>query len=130
MKLSLHHRTLLIAAAFFLLLTAVSGCGRKDDLKKAQTVVETSLNSWKNGETPDKLVSQGIDITDQDWKAGNKLLDYSIKSAMSQPQQGPRVVVMLNMQTKRGKKVNTEVAYEVILTDKAKIGRDAFHVPQ
>jgi hypothetical protein len=112
-------------------LALLAGCGGpKEDLKKAKAVVETSLNHWKSGESADKLAGQGIEIVDEDWKAGNKLLDYTIKSATSLPQQGPRVVVLLNMQQRNGKKSNTEVAYEVILKDKVKIGRDAFHVPQ
>jgi hypothetical protein len=113
-----------------LALVWLSGCGPKDDLKKAKSVVETSLNHWKSGEPADKLASQGIEIYDEDWKAGNKLLDFTIQNATSMPQQGPRVVVLLSMKRRNGKKVDTEVAYEVLLTDKAKIGRDAFHVPK
>ena len=109
-------------------LTIISGCGKKDDLNKAKTVVETALDSWKKAENPQQLVGQGIEITDPDWQAGHRLLEFAVKSASSQPQQGPRVIVVLTMQDKTGKKVDTEVAYEVILTDKAKIGRDAFHV--
>jgi hypothetical protein len=96
--------------------------------------LEQSENRGRNGahqfETAAKLVGQGIEITDEDWKAGNKLLNFSIKNASSQPQQGPRVVVLLNMQRRNGKKVDSEIAYEVILADKVKISRDAFHIPQ
>lgn len=109
--------------------TVMSGCGPKDDLKKAQTVVETALNSWKNGEKSAQVVAQGIDIVDDDWKAGHKLIDFAVKSVSSQPQQGPRVVVVLNLQRRTGKKLDSEVAYEVIMTDKVKISRDPFHVP-
>ena len=53
-----------------------------------------------------------------------------MKNASAQPQQGPRVVVMLHLQDRAGKKVSKEVAYEVIFKDqnKVSIGRDAFHV--
>lgn len=119
-----------IAVVFLLALPWLSGCGgQKEDLKKAKSVVETALNHWKSGEAADKLVSQGIEITDEDWVGGANLLDFTIKSATSLPQQGPRVVVTLNLQKRNGKKLNSEVAYEVLLADKVKIGRDAFHVP-
>ena len=130
MKYTLRNNVLRIAVFALSVLALSSGCGRKDDLNKARSVVETSLNSWKMAEDPNKLVTQGIEINDPDWQSGQQLLGYSVKSVSSQPQQGPRVVVVLNMQDKSGKKIDTEVAYEVILTDKAKIGRDVFHVPQ
>jgi len=117
------------AAMALFSIAGLTGCGPKDDLKKAHTVVETALNSWKNGEKAQQVAAHGIDIVDDDWKAGHKLIDYTIKSASSQPQQGPRVVVLLNLQRRNGKKLDTEVAYEVIMTDKVKIGRDPFHVP-
>jgi hypothetical protein len=118
-----------IAATVVAMLFFLSGCGPKEDLNKAKSSVETALNHWKSGEPADKLASQGIEMFDEDWKAGAKLLDYSIKNSASMPQQGPRVVVTLNLQRRNGKKADTEVAYEVLMKDKIKIGRDAFHVP-
>jgi hypothetical protein len=127
------HRTLawLTAGFAFCLLVFVPGCGPKDDLKKARSVVETALESWKKAEKSKDLASRGIEILDEDWNAGQKLLDFNIKSVTSVPQQGPRAVVLLNLQNKSGKKKDTEIAYEVILTDKtmSKIRRDPFHVP-
>ncbi|MSU80659.1 MAG: hypothetical protein EXS16_21550 [Gemmataceae bacterium] len=111
-----------------LALTIISGCGKKDNLHKAKAVVETALGIWKNAGNPQELVGQGIEIIDPDWQAGHRLLEFAVKNASSQPQQGPRVFVVLTMQDKTGKNVDTEVAYEVILADKAKIGRDAFYV--
>jgi hypothetical protein len=105
-----------------------SGCGGGADVDKAKAAVKTSLDKWKEAGTPAQL--SAIEIADPDWKAGYRLLDYQFKDASAQPQQGPRVVVTLNLQTKAGKKLNKEVAYEVILADKVKIGRDAFHVGQ
>lgn len=112
-----------------LVLTILSGCAAKDDLNRARAVVETSLEAWKSGADPKTLASQDIEFLDPDWQAGHRLKSYSVKSAASQPQQGPRVVVVLDLESKSGKKMpNTEVAYEVILNKTAKIGRDAFHV--
>jgi hypothetical protein len=119
-----------MSAAAVVLLVLVWGCGGGPDLDKARAVVKTSLDKWKEAGTPEQLTAQAIDIAEPDWKAGYRLLDYQLKDVSAQPQQGPRVVVMLNLQTRAGKKLNKEVAYEVILTDKVKIGRDAFHVGQ
>jgi len=111
------------------LLVLVSGCGTTPDLDRAQKVVRTALEAWKAGD-PKQLTDQGIDIAEPDWKAGYRLLDYELKNASAQPQQGPRVVVVLHLQNRAGKKLSKEVAYEVIFKDqnKVSIGRDAFHV--
>jgi hypothetical protein len=112
------------------LLVLVSGCGKKADLDSAEKVVRTALEAWKGGGNPQSLTDQGIEITEPDWTAGYRLLDYELKNASDQPQQGPRVVVVLQLQNRAGKKVTKEVAYEVIFKDqnKVSIGRDAFHI--
>lgn len=123
------HRSLVIAraAGAGLLALVILGCGGDAvDLDKAKTAVTTSLSKWKDKGTPQQL--EGIDIADPDWSGGYQLLDFRIKDAAAQPQQGPRVVVVLNLKDRRGKKMDKEVAYEVIIGDKIKIGRDAFHV--
>lgn len=96
---------------------------------KAKSLVQTSLDGWKNGENPSQMASHSIEIHDPDWKKGHKLLDFSIKSSLEMPQQGPRVVVMLTTQEKGKKQKTTEVAYEVIVGEKSKISRDPFHIP-
>lgn len=116
-------------APAFALLVALIGCSTKEDLGKAKASVETCLNAWKQGGDPKGLASQGIEFTDPDWVAGNKLVDFALKNASSQAQQGPRVVAVLNMKNRAGKNVNSEVAYEVLFKDTIRIGRDAFHVP-
>ena len=112
-----------------LLVFVFCGCSAKPELGKAQAAVETALNSWKNGEDSKQLASKGIEIAEPDWSAGFRLVDYTVKNTTAQPQQGPRVVVVLNMKDRSGKKVDTEVAYEVLVKDKIQIGRDAFHAP-
>lgn len=110
------------------LLMLICGCGTRVDLNKAQATVKVALEKWKEGGTPTQLTNQSIDITDPDWNAGFKLLDFQVKNASEQPQQGPRVVVVLNLQDRAGRKVHREVAYEVISGDRVRIGRDAFHI--
>jgi len=117
-------------AAFVAILVLCSGCGAKAELGRAEDVVKTSLDAWKGGGNPQQLTDRAIDIAEPDWKAGYRLLEYQMKNASSQPQQGPRVVVVLTLQNRAGKRTNKEVAYEVIFKDnnRASIGRDAFHV--
>jgi hypothetical protein len=110
-----------------LLLLLQIGCGGGPDLEKAKASVKTSLDHWKQAGNPKQLADQSIDIADPDWQAGYRLLNYELKDASALPQQGPRVVVVLNLQDKAGRKVNKEVAYEVLMQDKIRIGRDAFH---
>lgn len=106
----------------------LSGCGAKDDLGRARAAVESSLNQWKSGGQPQQMSAEGIEFTDPDWSDGLRLIEFSVKQVSSQPQQGPRVVVLLSLQNRAGKMISTEVAYEVLMKDTIKIGRDAFHV--
>ena len=117
------------SAIFVTLLVLVSGCG-KPELARAEQVVTTALEAWKGGGTPRQLTDQAIAIADPDWAAGYRLLGYQVRNASAQPQQGPRVVVLLELQSRAGKRVSREVAYEVIFRDQntVSIGRDAFHV--
>jgi hypothetical protein len=111
-------------------LVLLSGCGPKAELARAEDAVRTALEAWKGGGTPRQLTDRAIAIADPDWTAGYRLLDFQVKGASAQPQQGPRVVVALQLQGRGGKTVSREVAYEVIFRDqnKVSIGRDAFHV--
>lgn len=107
------------------LLTA--GCGGSaDSVPKAEASVRSALDVWKSGESADKLPA--IKIVDPDWAAGYRLIDYSVKASTAQPQQGPRIVVTLNLKNKAGKTTSREVAYEVLDGNPIRIGRDAFHV--
>jgi hypothetical protein len=108
----------------------VGGCGGGPDLNGAQSAVKTSLDRWKEAGTAKQLAAQSIEIAEPDWNAGWRLLDYEVKSATAPPQQGPRVVVRLQLQDRAGKTQNKEVAYEVIPGNPVRIGRDAFHLEQ
>ena len=118
------------STALVVLLAFASGCGPKAELDRAEKVVRTALEAWKGGGSPQQLTDQAIEIVEPDWKAGYRLLDFQLKNASTQPQQGPRIVVVLTLQNRAGKKANKEVAYEVVFKDpnKVSIGRDAFHV--
>ncbi len=107
------------------------GCGGDSaDLNKAKAALETSLEKWKTGGTWQQLKDQAIDITDPDWSAGYRLLDFNVKDVSTQPQQGSRVVVVLKLQNRAGKQTSKEVGYEVNIKDRVNIGRDPFHIAQ
>jgi hypothetical protein len=112
------------------LLAFASGCGAKADLGEAEQAVRSALEVWKGGGTPKQLADQSIEIAEPDWASGTKLIDFQVKGASAQPQQGPRVVAVLHLQGRAGKRVSKEVAYEVIHKggSKVSIGRDAFYV--
>src|SRR5262249_5146278 len=103
------------------LLLFVAGCGSGDNLDRASNVVTTALTEWKNGGSPQKLVERGIDIAEPDWNSHYRLLDFKVDDASEQPQQGPRVVVVLNLQSPKGAKLTREVAYEVIMKSKQRV---------
>jgi hypothetical protein len=119
-----------VCSGFLIVVALASGCGPRAELGRAEDVVKTSLEAWKGGEGPQQLADRSIDIAEPDWKAGYRLLEFQMKNASAQPQQGPRVVVVLKLQGRGGKTLSKEVAYEVIFKErnKASIGRDAFHV--
>src|SRR5688572_7855521 len=116
MARTLHHadtprgsaRRAVARALAFGTLLAVCGCASGPNLEKAEESVKVALEKWKEGGSPKQLLSQDIDIADPDWKAGYRLLDYQMKSTTAQPQQGPRVVVVLKLQDSGGKKVSKE----------------------
>ncbi len=113
-----------------ILILLLPGCGKKADLGRAEQAVRASLEVWKGGGKPNQLGEKAIDIVEPDWLAGYKLVDFQVKNASTQPQQGPRVVVVLSLQGRGGKAVSREVAYEVVFKDqnKVSIGRDPFHI--
>src|SRR3954464_8599685 len=114
-----------VSAIGVALVVLVAGCG-KPELARAEQVVRTALEVWKGGGTPRQLTDQAIAIADPDWAAGYRLLDFQVKNASAQPQQGPRVVVVLQLEGRAGKRLSREVAYEVTFKDQntVSIGRD------
>src|SRR5262245_1491134 len=44
--------------------------------EKARALLESVLESWKKGQTPDSLAP--VKVVDSDWSGGGKLTDYEI----------------------------------------------------
>lgn len=109
---------------------SVTGCGANNSLareiiERARQDVQTALEAWKKGESLAKL-GPPLQVTDQDWKAGLRLLDYELKRAEGFQGENVRCWVHLSLQDRKGKKLEKEVVYEVRPGDKPVIARDPF----
>lgn len=65
-------------------LLMLSGCadnvGAPVDANVAQQTLESALESWKEGKTPDDLLSEtpAITVQEPDWESGTKLIEYQL----------------------------------------------------
>ncbi len=107
-----------------------AGCGKKpapQPVDRAEKIVETFLDSWSRGASPEKFTSpkQPIDASDPDWQAGYRLLSFL--SIESRPTEGTpdrfRCRVALSLQDRAGKSVDKEVEYDVQIGTRCIISR-------
>jgi hypothetical protein len=110
----------------------VPGCAKdtsKQAVDKAEKVVETFLDAWSRGESPDKFAdaNQPIQGSDPDWKAGLRLLSFlTVDSKQSQDDPHYFLCRMtLSLQDRRGKKLEKQVVYGVHLGEKNTLERAA-----
>jgi hypothetical protein len=85
---------------------ALSACSKgRDPLDtlpsedKARAILEKALTAWKNGQPYGKVQGESppIDVVDNRWQSGGKLLSYEIEQAVDKP--GPRwFAVKLSLQ--------------------------------
>jgi hypothetical protein len=122
-------RRLFLAA----LLALPLGCkgGHKfsqEDLDRARQALTASLDSWKKGETPERLKSLPEPILfAEEWpKSGLKLLDYQILGTEHTDAETMRFSVKLTVQDRRGRKEERQVTYAVALKSPIAVGRDPF----
>jgi hypothetical protein len=94
---------ILFAAAF------VAGCGRTPnptptDPKKAVTVLQTTLEKWKNGTSIAALQKEtpAVYASDEDWEAGLKLVSFEVRDVLDQGGFATRIPVRLNIQSPNG----------------------------
>ncbi len=105
------------------------GCSRgpTQNLAAARTALQTALDSWKNGEAAEALQSRNpaIAFTDDDYRAGHKLVSYEIAEVRS----APEVVhcsASLSVQDRRGRTHSRKVVYAVALKNPVVIARDPY----
>lgn len=124
-------------ACFVLLVVSVlaSGCGNSraqssEELDRARSSLQAALDAWKNKETPKKLQarSPAIQISDPDWNAGTRLLDFEIQRTEGDKDKATRCHARLSLQDRAGKKSDKDVVFDVrASSSEVVIGRDPFY---
>jgi hypothetical protein len=123
-------RRLSVVPLVLALAAVLSGCGKgglsQQDLDRARGALESSLNAWQKGESPAKLsnLDPPVEMVDMDWKSGHRLLEHRIKSVEGGQAETAHSWVVLSLQTRKGKKLEKEVLYDIKLGDPITIGRD------
>jgi hypothetical protein len=120
-------RTLLIAWT----LCWTLGCGSKQypvDENRAQTTLQSVLDSWKHGQTPADLKGQSdpIVVQDPDWEKGVKLKEYQIVEVGAPEGPNLRCVVELVLEDASGKAVTNNVRYCITTSPNVTVFRDLF----
>lgn len=103
-----------------LLLLALSGCSGNAapvaaDPASARKLLESTLASWKNGETAEALKSArpSVLVDDPKWKRGEKLVRYEVEGE-GKPSGAERAfTVSLWFNDAKGKEVREQVVYKV-----------------
>jgi hypothetical protein len=98
------------------------------DLDRARQALETSLDSWKKGERPEKLraLAEPILFAEEGPQNGLKLLDYQILGTEHTDAEVMRFSVKLTVQDRRGKREERQATYAVALKSPIAIGRDPY----
>ena len=82
------------------------------DAKDARAALETALDSWKRGDSPQKLNERTppIQFADLNWEKGERLLKYDV--AVEEPSGlGMRITVKLSLEGKDGKRRDATTVY-------------------
>ncbi len=122
----------LFHAALLFLALMVPGCAKdtsKQATDKAEKIVETFLDAWSRGESPDKFAdaNQPIQGSDPDWKAGLRLLSFLAVDSNQSPDDPHYFLcrMALSLQDRKGKKLEKQVVYGVHLGEKSTLERAA-----
>lgn len=116
-----------------LLPVVAAGCGggptfSQEELERARQALQTSLDSWKRGDLPEKLrgLPEPIEFAEEGPKTGLKLLDYQVLGTENTDTETMRFTVTLNVQDRRGRREQRHVTYAVALKSPIAVGRDPF----
>jgi hypothetical protein len=118
-----------LVAAAAALTTLAGGCEKAapQPADKAEAALNQVLVAWTQGEPAGTFADpeKPVQVTDPDWIAGYRLLQFLAFESKSNPDKQGRVRcrVSLTLQDPRGKKVDKEVVYEVDLGDRIVIER-------
>jgi hypothetical protein len=103
-------------ATFLLGTLACAGCTPSlppmTDPKDARAALETALDTWKRGESPQTLKERTppIQFADLNWDKGARLLKYEIATE-EQRGLGMRITVKLSLEGKDGKRRDATTVY-------------------
>jgi hypothetical protein len=98
---------------------ALAGCDSAlpaVDPARAREALQSVLEAWRRGESPDSLRQQSppVHVGDDDWKAGRaKLVRYEVADPPSPVGAGLRFRTTLTLQDARGKSRRQTVQYRV-----------------
>jgi len=114
-----------------LALVSLSGCSRglgpDADTDVAASALQTAMEAWKDGKTPDDLEKgqPSIIMNEDDWRTGKKLMEFKVGEAGIHGRQ-VRCRVQIKLQDKGGKTVEQRAVYIIDTTPRIVIVRDTF----
>jgi hypothetical protein len=100
-------------------LTALGGCGSATpqgaDQDAARAALQTALDAWKRGDTPDALskAEPPIQVSEWQWRSGAKLVRYEIAKGDRPVGADLRCPVQLWFEGARGKAARESTEYNV-----------------
>lgn len=120
-----------IAGFAMLCICLLQGCSRgldpDADSAEAAKALQTALEAWKNGQSPDEL-EQGkpsIIMNEDDWRVGKRLVDYKVEKSFLSGRQ-IRARVQIKVKDKDGKMQEKKAVYIIDTTPRIVIVRDMF----
>jgi hypothetical protein len=124
-------RRMMWSCAVLVFATAI-GCGGGTpktlpvDATKAREALNTALDAWKQGQTPDSLqkLTPPVNVLDADWVNGAKLTAYTVTSEGVVADNKLSIPVALTLQDSRGAKVEKSVIYIVATSPSLSILRN------
>jgi hypothetical protein len=120
-----------LALFILLCLCLLSSCRRgldKDaDPEEGGKALQTALEAWKKGQTPEELekMSPPILMNEDDWRLGKRLLDFKVEENTLKGRQ-VRSRVRIKLEDKSGKSLEKKAAYIIDTTPRLVIVRDTF----
>src|ERR1700751_5925084 len=104
--------TLFITLALCLLSGCRRGLGPDADAGKADTALQTALEAWKSGKSPQDLQKESppIIMNDDDWRGGKRLLEFTMEKGTLSGRQ-VRCRVRIKLQDKEARTEEREAVY-------------------
>lgn len=122
-----HRRWVLICA--IVLVGCSSGNPHPVKVDVAQQTLESTMESWKEGKTPDDLKgeSPSVVVQDMEWSSGAKLLAYEIIGEGKPVDANLVAKVKLTLSNAEGKETEKTVTYVVGTSPVLTVFRDIMH---